>query len=580
MLSAAAICSKNRVTIGVASDDLLRNKSSAVLVQPRGIRTVAASSFVRAIKPSLEVEMLPITDPVGPAGTKKHVDCIVVSEETVGGGHYCNQIRKQNGLSQMKVLVAGLVQAGGLQSISEDGNGTNKGLDASIDSKASSSILRQQELGKFRGNAKEWSRRTDISMPYVLGLTGGVSTGKSTVTNAMENLGVGVLDCDKIAHEMYLPNTECFAALVDEFGAGIIDSTTGHIDRAALGSIVFVDDGGYKRRKLERIVWPATKMVIKERLRALKGDFGYDIVMMEAAVILEAGWDEMVDEVWSICIPTDIQVKRLMRRDGLTRPAAEARIASQMSHEERASRSHVVLVSQWDKEETVKQTRKAFEGALERSKLDCTMDIAAPGDVDKKPHASLKERWASLVWSMGGDEELIRKWWRVIHDSYELLENHSRFYHTLEHIDHFHTRFRTFRGAMKNPEICELALFFHDIVYDTTRLDNEARSAQLFTKFCHDFRNCVRDKTTPHIHLEAACEQILRTAYHTEGPADGDMAFFLDSDLQIFGSSPSEYAMYAEQIRYEFAHVPDERYHPGRARLLRRFLEQDELFFS
>jgi phosphopantetheine adenylyltransferase/dephospho-CoA kinase len=572
LLSAAAICSKKRMTIGVASDDLLRHKESSVLIEPRGVRTIAAASFVQSIKPSLEIEVLPITDPVGPAGTKKHADCIVVSEETVAGGHYCNQVRRKNGLSQMKVLVAGLV-------------GTHYGV---VDSKTSSSTLRRRELGKFRGNVEEWSRRTDPSMPYVLGLTGGLSTGMAVVLKTLKDrCGIGILDCDKIAHETYRPGTESFQKLVATFGSGIVDSSTGFIDRGLLGSIVFTDDNGVKKRKLERIVWPATEVLIKQRLKELKQVQGFDMVMMKSAVILEAGWDSMVDEVWSICIPTDIQCERLMARNGLSRPNAQARIASQMSHEDRANRSHIVLVGQWTKEETVEQVLLAYNGALHRSSLDSAVSPRDVSDIDADHTAPLKDRWASLIFSLGGDGELIRKWWRVIHDSYALRNyDKPRFYHTLEHISDFHERFRSLKRQMTSPEVCELALFFHDIVYDSKRLDNEARSAQMFTQFCRDLRENLSQRRKPiSINLELACELILRTAYHTEGHYTGqaefeDMALFLDCDLQVFGYSPAQYANYAEQIRFEYSHAPNARYIAGRARLLKRFLDQDELYFT
>ena len=121
-------------------------------------------------------------------------------------------------------------------------------------------------------------------------------------------------------------------------------------------------------------------------------------------------------------------------------------------------------------------------------------------------------------------------------------------------------------------------------MYDATRHDNEARSAQLFTAFCGDLRSCVGSSgqgLPDGVHLEEAAALILRTAYHMEGPAEGAVAAFLDCDLHVLGSDAPRYHRYAEGVRYEYAHVPEADWRPGRANVMREFaLEGEHVFFT
>ena len=131
------------------------------------------------------------------------------------------------------------------------------------------------------------------------------------------------------------------------------------------------------------------------------------------------------------------------------------------------------------------------------------------------------------------------------------------------------------------PAVCELALFFHDAVYDARRADNELRSAQLFAEFCADLRRAA--DLPPSLHLEQAAGLILRTANHMEPPAEGsDAAAFLDCDLHTLGAAPHTYHRYAEGVRLEYAHVDEADYRRGRAAVLRSFPPEtnDHLYFT
>ena len=177
-------------------------------------------------------------------------------------------------------------------------------------------------------------RRTPEHGPYVIGLTGGIASGTSTARKMLVELagemaaagaidggaGTGAagagggwleaIDCDLLAHEAYQPGTPPFAALVAAFGNAIV-SADGTIDRKALGALVFHEDGGANMKRLTDIVWPATAALAAAKIAASKAQ----VVVMEAAVLLEAQWDAMVDEVWVISASHPAVLERLARRN-------------------------------------------------------------------------------------------------------------------------------------------------------------------------------------------------------------------------------------------------------------------------
>lgn len=575
LLSGAALLTTERLTIGVSTELLLRQKKAASIIEPQHVRGTKCLQFLASVKPELsEVKVDYIDDPVGTAGTDPQLDCILVSEETAAGGHYCNRTRASKGLPLMEVVVAQLVQA--------------KFGDSA---KISSTSSRQAECGKFHGDASEWTRTTPPTQPYVIGITGGIASGKSGLLKALQrDRGVAVVDCDLLGHQAYLPGTQCLDDLVNAFGEEIIDAN-GFVDRPALAALVFdeADPRGARRRrrKLQSIVWPAVEELVKQRLDALKED-NHEIVLLEAAVLLEANWDRFVDEVWCVCVSQELQCQRVMARNGLSRVDAEARIAAQLTTEERIKRSQVLVVSDWTEDETAAQGLRAFDEARNhRMGLDAANSPRTVADIDGDLTAPLKDRWASLVASIGGNAALTRRWWR------KLSQRHSerhRWYHCFPHLRTMHSRLREFkqRGLLACPQVCELALFFHDVIYEPTRSDNEAESAKLYLDFCADLRrSCTptdQDEPLPlfaRLPLEEGTQHILATSDHLNGcTTTRDTLAFLDADLEVLAKPPAEYARYAEQIRLEYAHVDEAAYRQGRSNILRSFLEHDDLFFT
>jgi len=172
-----------------------------------------------------------------------------------------------------------------------------------------------------------------------IGLTGGIASGKSTVSAILAEQGAIVLDADQLGHRSYAPGTPTFDAVVAAFSPAII-ATDGTIDRAKLGAQVFADSGGLK--KLTDIVWPAIRALAETELERL-GQQGTDVSVLEAAVMIEAGWQDLVDEVWVVSVPTAIARQRLMARNGLSAEDADSRIAAQLDNAEREAEADVVI---------------------------------------------------------------------------------------------------------------------------------------------------------------------------------------------------------------------------------------------
>ncbi len=172
----------------------------------------------------------------------------------------------------------------------------------------------------------------------VIGLTGGIASGKSTVARYFEERGYPVIDADQLGHQVYLPSTSGFNKVVDEFGSDVVDSD-GMIDRKKLGTLVFGNPDSLK--KLTDIVWPEIKKLAIGEIKQAKSHRRNEHVVLEAAVMIEAGWEDIVDEVWVVSVDPETAISRACARDGSSRHAVEARINAQIGNEERIAASDV-----------------------------------------------------------------------------------------------------------------------------------------------------------------------------------------------------------------------------------------------
>jgi dephospho-CoA kinase len=174
----------------------------------------------------------------------------------------------------------------------------------------------------------------------IIGLTGGIGAGKSTAASLLSELGARVIDADRIGHEVYRPGSEGFRRVVDAFGAGIV-APDGTIDRRALGAVVFADPAA--RARLNAIVHPLIAEEVARRIAAARDAGSRAPIVVEAAVLLEAGWRPLVDRVWVVTASRENAVARVMAARGLTRDEVERRLDTQMPDAERRRLADLVI---------------------------------------------------------------------------------------------------------------------------------------------------------------------------------------------------------------------------------------------
>ncbi|MBI2166100.1 MAG: dephospho-CoA kinase [Chloroflexi bacterium] len=181
-------------------------------------------------------------------------------------------------------------------------------------------------------------------MTAVIGLTGGIGTGKSAVSRLLRELGAVVIDADRVGHESYLPGSEGWREIVEAFGEGVL-SPSGEVDRKKLGAIVFGNPDALQR--LNAILHPKMRRMIEERIGQHK-TAGVKAVVVEAAILIEAGWRSLVDEVWVTVASEDAVIARLQARNNLPEEAIRARMRAQLSEGERVKHADAVIDNSGD----------------------------------------------------------------------------------------------------------------------------------------------------------------------------------------------------------------------------------------
>lgn len=196
----------------------------------------------------------------------------------------------------------------------------------------------------------------------VIGLTGGIASGKSTVARHLAERGAVVIDADRLGHKVYEPGRPGFDKVVATFGEEIVGAD-GQIDRKALGGKVFGDASQLKR--LTDIAWPEILAMAKVEIDAAKAN-GAAVAVLEAAVLIEAQWQRDVDEVWAVTVPPAVALERAAARDGVDAAAVQSRIDAQLSNEERAEHASVVIDNAGSQDELIEHVARHWrrlEGA-------------------------------------------------------------------------------------------------------------------------------------------------------------------------------------------------------------------------
>lgn len=192
-----------------------------------------------------------------------------------------------------------------------------------------------------------------MSGPFIVGLTGGIASGKTTVAAWLKDRGATVLDADALAREALTPGGACFEAVKSTFGPGILLGD-GSIDRQALGTLVFSDERA--RNKLNSLVHPHVLARLQSLSRQADG-----LVVWDVPLLFEAGFDGFCRAIVAVTASEQVRVKRLKERNGATEEQALARIRSQMPEEEKAARASYVLVNEGSLKELKKKVETVYD---------------------------------------------------------------------------------------------------------------------------------------------------------------------------------------------------------------------------
>ena len=198
---------------------------------------------------------------------------------------------------------------------------------------------------------------------YVIGLTGNIATGKSSVARMLACLGAHVIDADKVAHQVMRAGTPAHAAIVAEFGPDIVQQD-GEIDRGKLGAIVFANPEALAR--LEALVHPAVIAAVEQALDEIAASAGREgvVVVVEAIKLIESGMAETCDALWVVTAPEAAQQARLMQQRGLSEAEAKRRIHAQPPASAKVALADVVIDNGGALQETWRQVQEAWQAVV------------------------------------------------------------------------------------------------------------------------------------------------------------------------------------------------------------------------
>lgn len=210
----------------------------------------------------------------------------------------------------------------------------------------------------------------------LVGLTGGIATGKSTVAGMFRELGAEVVDADALVHELMEPEGPATARIGAAFGGTVI-ADDGGVDRAALAELVFADEDA--RRELEEIVHPLVVQTSRRRLREAASREGVELVIYDAALLFETGRHRDFERIIVVTLTPELQLERLMERDGLDSQGAGARIRSQLPLSEKVEGADHVIDNSGPWTETRRQVREVYEALVDLARRQrATTDPETP----------------------------------------------------------------------------------------------------------------------------------------------------------------------------------------------------------
>jgi len=195
----------------------------------------------------------------------------------------------------------------------------------------------------------------------IICLTGGLASGKSTAVAYLADKGAHIIDADVLGHRAYDPGTAAYDEVIATFGEEV-RGDDGQINREVLGGKVFGKPG--ELNKLTAIVWPEIRRLAEAEIAAYRSRNPDGIVVLEAAVLFEAGWEDMGDEIWVIAVDRETAINRAMSRDGMERQAIENRLDAQFTSEARIAKADVVIHNNESLEMMLGQLDQAWNNPL------------------------------------------------------------------------------------------------------------------------------------------------------------------------------------------------------------------------
>lgn len=192
----------------------------------------------------------------------------------------------------------------------------------------------------------------------IIGLTGGIGSGKSTVSDYLISRGFHVLDADKIAREIVLPGSEMLIQLTSVFGKKIL-LEDGSLNRKKLGEIVFSD--AEKKKTFDSLMHTKILEMIHERILQFREETEHRVIFIDAPLLFETGLDKSVSEIWVIDVDDETRIKRIMERDNMKREAILMRINTQMARDEKNRLADVILDNTGDQETLYQQIEQLLQ---------------------------------------------------------------------------------------------------------------------------------------------------------------------------------------------------------------------------
>lgn len=198
----------------------------------------------------------------------------------------------------------------------------------------------------------------------LIGLTGGIATGKSTVSAMLKKAGAIIIDADRIARTVVKKGLPAYREIVAQFGTEVL-LPDGEINRSLLGDIIFNEHP--KKQLLNSIVHPHVKKEVNRQIKQIEKNHPQAVVILDIPLLIEAGMHEDLNEIIVVYSPQDVQIKRLMQRDHISEADALARVNSQMPIEEKKQQATLVIDNSGTIESTRKQTLDIFKRLKDRS---------------------------------------------------------------------------------------------------------------------------------------------------------------------------------------------------------------------